>query len=372
MKIFENIVGQPQVVRILEKAIQASRKSEDDNQEMTHSWLFAGPPGSGKSVAAMAFAASLVCPNNGCGQCVDCETAMNNSHLDIDIVDSKSSPIKIDEIRELISRSSTSPYVSNWKITIINSVEQLTETAANALLKAIEEPGIRTVWILCVSSSTEVLPTIKSRCRLIEFGTLSNYSIVEFVKQNFELDLTVAKQVALYSEGNLNKAKIYAENLNLITWRKIALKSLLEVQDVETAYTATSKILENLELIVSLSTNDSIDYDLVKKHELSKKIKDKLEKDQKNIKIKLSKDLLEQCFIDYLTICIDVIKIKLMPNLKIINAEWEEEIRNMNYSKTEKEVLNTINSIFFVKKLLDKNISTQLILEVFFCSILKN
>ena len=112
----------------------------------------------------------------------------------------------------------------------------------------------------------------------------------------------------------------------------------MEVQDVATAYSATSKILENLELIVSLSTNDSIDYDLVKKHELSKKIKDKLEKDQKNIKIKFSKDLLEQCFIDYLTICINVIKIKLIPNLKIINAEWEEEIRNMNYSKTEKEV----------------------------------
>ena len=132
---------------------------------MTHAWLFTGPPGSGRSNAALAFAAALVCRTGGCNECTDCKTALTGSHADVELIRTEGLSIKIDEVRELITRASWSPAVGNYRVVVIEDADRLTESAANALLKAIEEPGLRTVWLLCAPSSTDVLPTIRSRTR---------------------------------------------------------------------------------------------------------------------------------------------------------------------------------------------------------------
>ena len=370
MKIFENIVGQPQVIETLKNAVIAARENSELSQKMNHSWLFTGPPGSGKSTVAKVFAAALLCSNSGCGECVDCITAMDGSHLDIDILKSDTLSIKVDEIRDLISRTSTSPSISNWRVVIIQDTQRLTEAAANALLRVIEEPGARNVWILCVPSNVEVLPTIKSRCRQINFRTPSNHSVVQFIKENFGVDSAIAELVAHISDGNLNTAKFYAKNSNLITWRNTALCLLLEVQNISGAYSATSKILETLDSIVNMSVNSAGDTDMEKLIQISKKVKDNYEKDQKNFKTKSLKELLDQLLTDYLQIYTDVIKIKLIPHSKIMNAEWEKEIRDIHSNKATEEVLETISTILIAKKLLEKNISPQLIIEVLSSSTL--
>ena len=130
---------------------------------MTHAWLFTGPPGSGRSNTAVAFAAALLCESGGCNNCLNCRTAIAGTHADIELIETEGLSIKIDEIRELITRASRSPSVGGYRVVVIEDADRLTESAANALLKAIEEPGLRTVWLLCAPSATDVLPTIRSR-----------------------------------------------------------------------------------------------------------------------------------------------------------------------------------------------------------------
>ncbi|MFM8404463.1 MAG: DNA polymerase III subunit delta', partial [Actinomycetota bacterium] len=139
MTVFSSLVGQSHVIEQLENAVHVA-KSGEVSQAMTHSWLFVGPPGSGRSNAAVAFAAALVCKKNGCGTCTDCTTALASTHVDVERFNPSGLSIKADEVRELISRSSWSPSVGGWRIVIIEDADRLTETAANALLKTIEEP----------------------------------------------------------------------------------------------------------------------------------------------------------------------------------------------------------------------------------------
>ncbi len=137
MTVFSTLIGQDHVIEQLTSAVHTA-KSGKTSQAMTHSWLFVGPPGSGRSNAAMTFAASLVCPKGGCGTCVDCTTVLASTHIDVERFNPTGLSIKAEEVRELITRSSWSPSVGGWRIVIIEDADRLTETAANALLKTMK------------------------------------------------------------------------------------------------------------------------------------------------------------------------------------------------------------------------------------------
>ena len=140
MSVFENLVGQEHVVEIIKSAVAATR-SGAESQEMTHAWVFTGPPGSGRSSAAVAFAQALVCPKDGCGDCNQCKSAANGAHPDVEIIRTEGLSIKIDEVRELLTRVAWAPSMGGWRVVVMEDADRLTESAANALLKAIEEPG---------------------------------------------------------------------------------------------------------------------------------------------------------------------------------------------------------------------------------------
>ena len=173
LSVFDNLIDQEHVISVLREAVSASADISNQSQEMTHAWLFTGPPGSGRSNAALAFAAALVCKSAGCNDCIDCKTALAGTHADVELVKTEGLSIKIDEVRDLITRASWSPAVGNYRVVVIEDADRLTESAANALLKVIEEPGLRTVWLLCAPSATDVLPTIRSRTRSLVLRTPS-------------------------------------------------------------------------------------------------------------------------------------------------------------------------------------------------------
>ena len=154
---------------------------------MTHAWIFTGPPGSGRSSAAIAFAQALVCKKQGCGECSDCATAKNGSHPDVEIMHSEGLSIKVEEIRELLIRTSWAPAVGGWRVVVMEDADRLTESAANALLKAIEEPGLRTVWLLCAPTLHDILPTIRSRCRHIQLHTPGNSEVAKFLIERHQI-----------------------------------------------------------------------------------------------------------------------------------------------------------------------------------------
>jgi len=168
--VFDDLVGQEHIIDILQGAVAASRTGEE-SQEMTHAWVFTGPPGSGRSSAAVAFAQALICPNNGCGTCSDCNAAKTSGHPDVEIIRTEGLSIKVEEVRELLTRVAWAPSMGGWRVVVMEDADRLTESAANALLKAIEEPGTRSVWLLCAPTLHDVLPTIRSRCRHLQLRT---------------------------------------------------------------------------------------------------------------------------------------------------------------------------------------------------------
>ena len=182
------------------------------SQAMTHAWLFTGPPGSGRSNAALAFAAALVCEKGGCGSCNNCKSALAGVHGDVEIVKTEGLSIKIDEIRELLTRTAWAPSMGGWRVVVMEDADRLTESAANALLKAIEEPGLRTVWLLCAPTLHDILPTIRSRCRHIQLHTPSNNDVAKFLVEKHQISPKMADFAARVSQGHIGRARHLATN----------------------------------------------------------------------------------------------------------------------------------------------------------------
>jgi len=200
----------------MQAAAKAAAVYSSESQEMTHAWLFTG---FGREQAAVMFAASLLCRNQGCGTCADCLTVLAGSHGDLELVKTDGLSIKIDDVRELVQRASWSPSTSNYRVVILESAERLTDSAANALLKAIEEPGLRTVWILCAPSDADVIATIRSRVRVLAFVAPAELPVstsAEILRLPFEIKdvagafAAAAKIVELAKSG----AETVAEELN--------------------------------------------------------------------------------------------------------------------------------------------------------------
>ncbi|MEO6879597.1 MAG: DNA polymerase III subunit delta', partial [Mycobacteriaceae bacterium] len=153
-EVFSRLVGQPEVEQVLRAAAVAARGG--GGAAMTHAWLFTGPPGSGRSVAALCLAAALQCTNDGppgCGQCAACHTVLAGTHGDVRRVVPEGLSIAVREMRAIVQIASRSPTTGRWQVVLVEDADRLTERAGNALLKAVEEPPARTVFLLCAPST---------------------------------------------------------------------------------------------------------------------------------------------------------------------------------------------------------------------------
>ena len=243
MSIFDSLIDQDETVAILRAAVAAARNDEDESQDMTHAWLFTGPPGSGRSNAALAFAAALVCAQGGCGECVECRTAQNGSHADVELLRTEGLSIKIDEVRELLTRASWSASVAKYRIIIMEDADRLTESAANALLKAIEEPSGRTIWLLCAPTLSDVLPTIRSRTRNLLLRTPS-VSAVSALLQREGASERQAEFAARASQGHIGRARYLANSETARNLRNDAVKLAVTISDIASAFNAASKLVD--------------------------------------------------------------------------------------------------------------------------------
>jgi len=202
--IWHNLVGQHRAVEVLRPAIAG--------QGMTHAWLFTGPPGSGRSNVAIAFAGALQCERGGCGECHECHTAMLGTHADIAVIRTQKLSIGVDEVRDLVRRSALRPAGRRWQIIIVEDADRLTEQACNALLKAIEEPTPRTVWMLCAPTVEDVLPTIRSRCRQLTLATPTTEAVAAFLVGTEGVSEALASYAARASQGHIGRARALARD----------------------------------------------------------------------------------------------------------------------------------------------------------------
>ena len=378
MKIFSSLIGQDHIVEQLSHAVQVA-KSGETSQAMTHSWLFVGPPGSGRSNAAVAFAASLVCKENGCGICIDCTTVLASTHVDVERFNPTGLSIKADEVRELISRSSWSPSVGGWRIVIIEDADRLTETAANALLKTIEEPESHTVWLLCAPTLSDVPVTIRSRCRHVQLRTPSTKSVEEFLLNNTKVDASTAAFSARVSQGHIGRARYIATNQDAQLRRKEVLALPLSLKDIDSCFKAAQRLVDIAE---EQAENENSERDALELKELqdayqgtgrglisggAKAIKD-LEKEQKSSTTRSIRDNIDASLLDIATFYRDVLVVQSASN-EILNVDLAEEITNYARTTSGRRTLEQIDLVLTARTNLSRNAAPLATLEALFCAL---
>ncbi|WP_225848294.1 DNA polymerase III subunit delta' [Streptomyces sp. HPF1205] len=229
-----------------------ARGSGGPGGRMTHAWLFTGPPGSGRSTAARAFAAALQCTSPdkalgaapGCGFCDGCHTTLSGTHADVETVRTDLLTIGVKETRDLVRRANLSPAGGRWQVIVLEDADRLTEGAANVLLKAVEEPAPRTVWLLCAPSVEDALPTIRSRCRLLTLRTPSPEAVADVLTRRDGIDPDLAARVARATQGHIGRARRLATDEAARARRAGVLRIPLQLADVGGCLRAAQELVD--------------------------------------------------------------------------------------------------------------------------------
>ncbi|WP_103502041.1 MULTISPECIES: DNA polymerase III subunit delta' [unclassified Streptomyces] len=262
MAVWDDLVGQDRVVEQLTAAardadayVTASSAGEQvrvSGSAMTHAWLFTGPPGSGRSTAARAFAAALQCvsPDRalggapGCGFCDGCHTSLIGTHADVEVIRTDLLTIGVKQTRDQVRRAQLSPAGGRWQVIVLEDADRLTEGAANVLLKAIEEPAPRTVWLLCTPSVEDVLPTIRSRCRLLALRTPPVSAVAEVLIRRDGIEREVAEAVAQATRGHIGRARRLATDERARARREAVLRLPQRVSDIGGGLRAAQELID--------------------------------------------------------------------------------------------------------------------------------
>ena len=223
--VWDDLVGQDAAIATLRRAARAAarvvaaagaaelpegRTEAGLTHAMTHTWLLTGPPGSGRSNAARAFAAALECPEGGCGVCNECVTARSGAHPDVTLCRTEQLSIHVAEVRELALTAALRPVRGRWQVIVVEDADRVTERGANALLKSLEEPARRTVWILCAPSADDVIATIRSRAREVHLVTPSDAAVARLLVRRDGVDAVMAAQAARAAQGHVGRARVLA------------------------------------------------------------------------------------------------------------------------------------------------------------------
>lgn len=245
--VFERLVGQGAVEAELINAANAARLgSRAAGSAMTHSWLFTGPPGSGRSIAALCFAAALQCTGEtvGCGECSACRTTLAGTHGDVRRIIPDGLSISIREVRDMINIASRRPTTGRWQIVVVEDADRLSEGAANALLKMVEEPPDRTVILLCAPTDDpeDFSVTLRSRCRHVQLVTPTTAEIAQVLTSRDGLEPRQAHWAASVSGGHVGRARRLATDPEARERREQALKIASAAQRPASAYAAAAEL----------------------------------------------------------------------------------------------------------------------------------
>ena len=382
--VFGDLVGQEHIVDVLQSAVAATRSGDVTlgitDQAMTHAWLFTGPPGSGRSSAAVAFAQALVCPSNGCATCNACRSVITNAHPDVEVIRTEGLSIKIDEVRELLARVAWAPSMGGWRVVVMEDADRLTESAANALLKAIEEPGNRTVWLLCAPTLHDVLPTIRSRCRHLQLVTPSTQAVAQVLQNRDGISPQMADFAARVSQGHIGRARYLAKNEAVRNTRTTIMQLPLTLKGISSAFAAAQILVD---LATDQANESAEERNQIELDDLSlaygkgatgrgmatggaKAIKE-LEKEQKTRSTRMVRDGLDAALLDIATFYRDVMMVQAGANDGLINKELENQITTYAANTKPHTTINKINAIMAARTNLGHNAAPLLTVEALMC-----
>ena len=377
--VFDDLVGQEHIIDILQGAVSASRTGLE-SQEMTHAWVFTGPPGSGRSPAAVAFAQALICPNQGCGACNECQSAATGGHPDVEVIRTEGLSIKVEEIRELLTRVAWAPSMGGWRVVVMEDADRLTESAANALLKAIEEPGTRTLWLLCAPTLHDVLPTIRSRCRHLQLRTPSLEAVTKVLINRDHIAPVMADFAARVSQGHIGRAKYLATKESVRSNRKTIMQLPLQLGSLAAAFQAAQTLVDLATTEANASSDERDEKEVEKLQEAygkgatgrgmatggAKAVKE-LEKEQKSRSTRMVRDSIDGALLDIATFYRDVIMVQSGNTDSMINTEMREQIESYAANSPSHSTINKINAIMEARENLARNSAPLVTCEALMC-----
>ncbi|CAM3160797.1 DNA polymerase III subunit delta' [Nocardioides dubius] len=374
MSVWSTLVGQRPMIASLQQAAAG--------HGMSHAFLFVGPPGSGRSNAAVAFSAALQCESQGCGTCHSCTTALAGSHADISVVRTEKLSIGVDEVRQLVRTAALAPAGARWQILIVEDADRLTDQACNALLKSIEEPSERTVWILCAPTVEDVLPTIRSRCRLVTLATPAPADVAEFLTRSLGVPGDLASYAARASQGHIGRAKALAKDEDTRNRRREIVSWPVRLVGLRQCMDAAARVLEaakaEAESITSeLDAREKKDldaaYGVVERGRRPREYNpalSALEKGQKTRAKRRILDVVDRGLMDLASVYRDAIVLGTGGHSDLVNEELRGDLERLVRVSTPESNLNRIEAIFTAREqMLEFNVPAALALESMMVSL---
>jgi DNA polymerase-3 subunit delta' len=375
MSVWDEVVGQEPTVELLDRAVRSART---DGAAMTHAWLFTGPPGSGRSIAARAFAAALLCEEDdaGCGRCHSCHTELAGSHADVTTLRTEGVIINRQQALDLISVAQRRPSVGRWRVIVVEDADRLTEHSGNALLKAIEEPTARTVWLLCAPSADDVLVTIRSRCRHVALRTPPPEAVARLLVERDGVDPQMAVFAARAAQSHIGMARRLASDEQARIRRREVLQVPLRLHGVGEAVLHAAQLLDTAkaEAEDATTTRDEAErVDLLRALGADPQARTQppyvraqlksLADNQKRRATRFVRDMIDRSLLDLLSLYRDVLVVHADPEADLVNAEMRPDVERLAQRLTPSQAVQCRDAIRDARDRIAANVAPLLALE---------
>lgn len=370
MSVWDDLVGQGPVVEQLSSAAEGT-------SGLAHAWLFTGPPGAGRSAAARAFAAALQCEETprGCGYCASCHQILQGTHADLALVRPAGLSFGAADARRLVLRASARPSGGRWQIALFEDAHRATEPAANVLLKAIEEPPLKTLWLLCTPSPEDLLVTIKSRCRVVTLRTPPVAAITDVLVQRDGVDRETAEMAARMSQGHVGQARRLATDPEAQKRRASVMAVPRRLTSVGPAVTAAEAIVKAADAEAKAQTEklDEAETSALRKalgesekgrmpRGTAGAIKDLADR-QKSRATRVKRDALDRTLLDLASYYRDVLTLQLGAGTELVNVDLGPELRTAAQNGRPEDTLRRLDAIMACRERLAANVNPLLAVE---------
>ncbi len=393
--VFSDLVGQDEAVEVLRRAARSAARIVDGtatgNGAMTHAWIFTGPPGSGRSVAARAFAAALECERDGtgCGECHGCHTVLGGTHADVRFVVPEGLSIGVGEMRALVLRAGTAPSGGRWQAVVIEDADRLTEAAGNALLKAVEEPPPRTVFLLCTPSThpDDISVTIRSRCRVVPLRQPPADAVAEVLVRRDGVAPDVASWAAAAAQGHVGRAKRLARDPEARLRRDAVLAVPRRLTGVGACFDAASALIEaaEAEAAAAVADNDTTERAALEQalgaggtgrgaagamRGAAGQLKD-LERRQKSRATRSQRDALDRALVDLAGFYRDVLVTSLRAPVDVVHTDTAELSTAAAGKWSPESTLRRLEAILACRNAIEQNVKPKIAVEAMMLNLWK-
>lgn len=393
MSVWADLVGQDVAVATLRRAAESSSGSlgsggstEKDGAAagMTHAWLLTGPPGSGRSTAARAFAAALQCGQSppGCGQCHDCRTALAGAHPDVTVVATEHVHLRVEDVRPLVTLAQQRPALGRWRVIVIEDADRLGDISGNVLLKAIEEPPARTVWLLCAPSPDDVLVTIRSRCRQVGLRIPPAADVAALLVRRHGVDPAVAAYAARAADSHVGLARRLATDEEARIRRREILRLPTQLSSVGAAVMAAGQLVE---VATEEAKSATAQRATAERAQLLRALGAEgmstlpppvraqvrvLEENQKRRATRAQRDVLDRALVDLTSFYRDVLMVQLGAPVELTNADLLPDLEKLAVGSPAEATLVRMEAIGLARERIGANVAPLLAVEALMVTLL--